>query len=100
MAAESNAMHTQLTVLDRDPAVTELAGRPVPLPLPWRAPDRQIRSWVPQLQAPYTNGTTLPADYPNHPDTRGERAPGATQAVAVAYADIGRTYHRHRSRTP
>ena len=92
VAAGSNAMRTQLMVLDRDPDVTGLAGRPVRLL--WRTPGGQVRSWVPQLLARYTDGTALLADCPSHPDAGGERALAAAQAVEEACADIGWTYQR------
>ncbi|MGP8304540.1 TnsA-like heteromeric transposase endonuclease subunit [Streptomyces inhibens] len=92
MAAGSNAVRTQLMVLDRDPRVRGLAGRPVRLL--WRNHRGQVRSWVPQLFARYADGTALLADCPSHPDAGGERARGAAEAVAQACADIGWTYGR------
>jgi hypothetical protein len=92
VSAGSNAMRTQLMVLDRDPDVTALAGQPVRLL--WRNPRGQVRSWVPQLFARYTDGTALLADCPSHPDAGGERALGAAKAVAEACAHIGWTYRR------
>jgi hypothetical protein len=92
VAAGSNAMRTQLMVLDRDPDVTGLAGRPVRLL--WRNPRGQVRSWVPQLFARYTDGTALLADCPSHPEAGGERALGAAEAVAEACAYLGWTYQR------
>jgi hypothetical protein len=92
VAAGSSAMRTQLIVLDRDPDVTGLAGRPVRLL--WRNPRGQVRSWVPQLFARYTDGTALLADCPSHPNADGERALGAAEAVAEACAHIGWTYQR------
>ncbi|MFI6936761.1 TnsA-like heteromeric transposase endonuclease subunit [Streptomyces sp. NPDC050287] len=92
VSAGSNAMRIQLMALDRDPDVTALAGRPVRLL--WRNPRGQVRSWVPQLFARYTDGTALLADCPSHPDAGGERALRAAQAVAEACADIGWAYRR------
>jgi hypothetical protein len=92
VAAGSNAMRVQLMVLDRDPDVTGLAGRPVRLL--WRDPRGQVRSWVPQIFARRADGNALLADCPSHPDAGGERARGAAQAVAEACADIGWTYRR------
>ncbi|MGW3956973.1 TnsA-like heteromeric transposase endonuclease subunit [Streptomyces sp. NPDC004752] len=92
VAAGSNAMRIQLTALDRDPRVSGLAGRPVRLL--WRTPRGQVRSWVPQLFARYTDGTALLADCPSHPDAGGERALDAARAVTEACAHIGWTY-RH-----
>lgn len=92
VAAGSNAMRLQLMVLDRAPEVTALAGRPVRLL--WRNPRGQVRSWVPQLFARYTDGTALLADCPSHPDAGGERALNAAEAVAEACAHLGWTYRR------
>lgn len=92
VAAGSKAMRTQLMVLDRDPDVTGLAGRPVRLL--WRNPRGQVRSWVPQLFARYSDGTALLADCPSHPDAGGPRAMKAAEAVAQACAYIGWTYQR------
>jgi hypothetical protein len=92
VSAGSNAMRIQLMALDRDPDVTALAGRPVRLL--WRNPRGQVRSWVPQLFARYTDGTALLADCPSHPDAGGERALRAAQAVTEACAHIGWTYRR------
>ncbi|MGW5611657.1 TnsA-like heteromeric transposase endonuclease subunit [Streptomyces sp. NPDC003753] len=92
VSAGSNAMRTQLIVLDRDPRVTALAGRPVRLL--WHTPRGQVRSWVPQIFARYTDGTALLADCPSHPDAGGKRALGAAEAVAEACAQIGWSYRR------
>ncbi len=92
VAAGSNAMRTQLMVLDRDPDVTGLAGRPVRLL--WRNRRGQVRSWVPQLFARRADGTALLADCPSHPEAGGERAVKAAEAVAQARADVGWTYQR------
>ncbi|WP_404199782.1 TnsA-like heteromeric transposase endonuclease subunit [Streptomyces tauricus] len=92
VVAGSNAMRIQLMVLDRNPDVRALAGRPVRLL--WRNPRGQVRSWVPQLFARYSDGTALLADCPSHPEAGGERALRAAQAVAAACADIGWTYRR------
>ncbi|GGU24948.1 TnsA-like heteromeric transposase endonuclease subunit [Streptomyces daghestanicus] len=92
VAAGSNAMRTQLMVLDRDPDVTGLAGRPVRLL--WRNPRGQARSWVPQLFARRADGTALLADCPGHPDAGGERALNAAHAVTEACVHIGWTYRR------
>jgi hypothetical protein len=92
VAAGSNAMRVQLMVLDRDRHVTGLAGRPVRLL--WRDPRGQVRSWVPQVFARYSDGTALLADCPSYPDAGGQRALGAAQAVAEACAHIGWTYRR------
>ncbi|GLV95789.1 TnsA-like heteromeric transposase endonuclease subunit [Streptomyces virginiae] len=90
VAAGSNAMRTQLMVLDRDPDVTGLAGRPVRLL--WRDARGRVRSWVPQLFARYRDGTGLLADCPSHPEAGGDRAVKAAEAVGEACEEIGWTY--------
>ncbi|MEU8718259.1 TnsA-like heteromeric transposase endonuclease subunit [Streptomyces sp. NPDC048663] len=92
VAAGSNAMRLQLMVLDRDPEVTGLAGRPVRLL--WHTPRGQVRSWVPQLFARHRDGTALLADCPSHPDAGGERALNAATALAEACTHLGWTYRR------
>ncbi|MGW0095081.1 TnsA-like heteromeric transposase endonuclease subunit [Streptomyces sp. NPDC003328] len=92
VAAGSNAMRGQLMVLDRDPGVTGLAGRPVRLL--WRDRRGRTRSWVPQLFARRADGTALLADCPGHPEAGGERARNAAEAMAQACADIGWAYRR------
>ncbi|MGW6707613.1 TnsA-like heteromeric transposase endonuclease subunit [Streptomyces sp. NPDC054956] len=92
VAAGSNAMRTQLMVLDRDPRVIGLAGRPVRLL--WRSDRGQVRSWVPQLFARYSDGSALLADCPSHPEAGGERAVKAAEAVSEACAQIGWSYLR------
>jgi len=72
--------------------VTALAGRPVRLL--WHNHRGQVRSWVPQLFARYTDGTALLADCPSHPDAGGERALNAAEAAAEACAHLGWTYRR------
>ena len=88
----SAAMRAQLMVLDRDPRVTGLAGRPVRLL--WRTDRGEVRAWVPQLFARYTDGTALLADCPHHPDAGGPRAAAAAAAVSAACAHVGWTYQR------
>jgi hypothetical protein len=89
----SVAMRTQLMVLDRGPAVTWLAARPVRLV--WRDPgDGRPRSWVPQLFARYADGTGLLADCPAVPDAGGIRARRAAQIVAAACTTVGWSYRR------
>ncbi len=92
VAAGSNAMRTQLMVLDRDPDVTGLAGRPVRLL--WRSHQGRVRSWVPQLFARYRDGTGLLADCPSHPEADGDRAVKAAEAVSAACEEIGWAYRR------
>ncbi|MFF8136998.1 MULTISPECIES: TnsA-like heteromeric transposase endonuclease subunit [Streptomyces] len=92
VAAGSNAMRVQLMVLDRDPDVTGLAGRPVRLL--WRNPRGLVRSWVPQLFARCADGTALLADCSSHAGAGGECARGAAKAVAEACAHIGWSYRR------
>jgi hypothetical protein len=85
-------MRIHLMVLDRDPGVVGLAGRPVRLL--WHNHCGQARSWVPQLFARYVDGTALLADCPSHPGVGGERALQAADVVAEACALIGWTYRR------
>ncbi|WP_425338614.1 TnsA-like heteromeric transposase endonuclease subunit [Kitasatospora phosalacinea] len=92
VVAGSNAMRAQLTVLDRDPRVSGLAGRPVRLL--WRDRRGQVRSWVPQLFARYTDGTALLADCPSHAEAGGERALRAGAVVAAACEEVGWRYRR------
>lgn len=92
VVAGSNAMRTQLTVLDRNPQVVGLAGRPVRLL--WRDRRGQVRSWVPQLFARYADGTALLADCPSHVEAGGEQARRAGAAVAAACEEIGWRYLR------
>lgn len=92
VVAGSNAMRAQLTVLDRDPQVVGLAGRPVRLL--WRDGRGQVRSWVPQLFARYANGTALLADCPSHSGVGGEQALAAGAAVAAACEEIGWRYEQ------
>jgi hypothetical protein len=90
--AGSSAMRAQLTVLDRDPRVTGLAGRPVRLL--WRESQGRVRTWTPQLFARYTDGTALLADCPSHPEAGGQRALTAAAALEAACTDVGWTYQR------
>ncbi|WP_445398779.1 TnsA-like heteromeric transposase endonuclease subunit [Streptomyces sp. LE64] len=92
VAAGSNAMRAQLMVLDRDPEVTGLAGRPVRLL--WRDLRGQVRSWVPQLFARRADGTGLLADCPSHLEAGGDRAVKAAEAVSAACEEIGWAYRR------
>lgn len=92
VAAGSNAMRNQLMVLDRDPHVAGLAGRPVRLL--WRNSRGLVRSWVPQLFARYRDGAALLADCPSHAGSGGERALAAAQAVSTACEQIGWSYRR------
>jgi len=93
VSAGSNAMRDRLMVLDRDPRVVGLAGRPVRLL--WRdAADGRVRSWVPQLFARHTDGTALLADCPSRADAGGERALKAAAVMAQACARVGWSYRR------
>lgn len=85
-------MRAQLMVLDCDPRVTGLAGRPVRLL--WRESRGRVRTWTPQLFARYNDGTALLADCPSHPDAGGERALNAAAAMELACAQVGFTYRR------
>ncbi|WP_425315800.1 TnsA-like heteromeric transposase endonuclease subunit [Streptomyces olivoreticuli] len=89
----SAAMRTQLMLLDRDPAVTGLAGRPVRFA--WRdETDGRVRSWVPQLFARYADGTGLFADCPSSPASGGARAQRAGAVLEAACARVGWAYQR------
>ncbi|MEU1676825.1 TnsA-like heteromeric transposase endonuclease subunit [Streptomyces roseifaciens] len=92
VASGSNAMRVQLMVLDRDPRVIGMAGRPVRLL--WRDGGGRVRSWVPQLFARYADGTGMLADCPSCPEAGGERALKAAAAVAEACAQVGFVYRR------
>ncbi|MER6358473.1 TnsA-like heteromeric transposase endonuclease subunit [Streptomyces sp. NPDC001634] len=92
VAAGSNAMRIQLTALDRNSRVVGMAGRPVRLLRHNRR--GQVRSWVPQLSARYTDGTALLADCPSHPDASGERTLHAAETVTQACAHHGWTCQR------
>lgn len=69
----SAAMRAQLMVLDRDPRVVGLAGRPVRLL--WRDGRGKAYSWVPQLFARYSDGSALLADCPSHPQAAWANGP-------------------------
>ncbi|WP_324605628.1 TnsA-like heteromeric transposase endonuclease subunit [Streptomyces niger] len=87
----SVAMRLQLMLLDRDPDVTGLAGRPVRLV--WRdQSEGRVRSWVPQLFVRYTDGTGLLADCPARPGAGGVRARRAAEVVEAACAAVGWAY--------
>ncbi|NSC25702.1 TnsA-like heteromeric transposase endonuclease subunit [Streptomyces albus subsp. chlorinus] len=89
----SVAMRTQLMVLDRDPAVRGLAGRPVRSV--WRdEADGRARSWVPQLFARYADGTGLFADCPSAPGAGGTGVQRAGAVLEAACARVGWTYRR------
>lgn len=92
VACGSAAMRAQLMVLDRDPEVVGLAGRPVRLL--WRDARGQVRSWVPQLFARHRDGTALLADCPGHPEAGGERARKAARVLDAACAQAGWSYRR------
>ncbi|MFF4533772.1 TnsA-like heteromeric transposase endonuclease subunit [Streptomyces sp. NPDC001407] len=92
VASGSNAMRVQLMVLDRDPQVVGMAGRPVRLL--WRDGGGRERSWVPQLFARYADGTGMLADCPSHAEAGGERAMKAAAAVAEACWQVGFVYRR------
>ncbi|WSN01895.1 TnsA-like heteromeric transposase endonuclease subunit [Streptomyces sp. NBC_01693] len=88
----SAAMRTQLMVLDRDPNVTGLSGRPVRLL--WRDTDGRVHSWVPQLFARYADGPGLLADCPSSPSVGGNRAQRARVVLEAACAHVGWSYRR------
>lgn len=78
VACGSAAMRAQLMVLDRDPEVVGLAGRPVRLL--WRDARGQVRSWAPQLFARHRlNGGRAPSTPPSSTGSRlprGRHGPG------------------------
>lgn len=92
VACGSAAMRAQLMVLDRDPEVVGLAGRPVRLL--WREGRGRVYSWVPQLFARYSDGTALMADCPSRPEAGGERARRAVPVLEAACAQAGFSYRR------
>ncbi|WP_434095590.1 TnsA-like heteromeric transposase endonuclease subunit [Streptomyces goshikiensis] len=92
VAAGSNAMRAQLMVLDRDPDVVGLAGRPVRLQ--WHDEQGRDRSWTPQLFARRADGTALLVDCPSHTAAGGERALSAAVMMERACEQVGWTYRR------
>ncbi|MDH6513737.1 hypothetical protein M2163_009291 [Streptomyces sp. SAI-135] len=94
VACGSAAMRAQLMVLDRDPDVIGLAGRPVRVL--WRTRRGQVRSWTPQLFARYRDGTALLADCPSRPEAGGQRAVQAATVLQAACAQAGWTYRRFK----
>ncbi|MFF9402716.1 TnsA-like heteromeric transposase endonuclease subunit [Streptomyces sp. NPDC014744] len=94
VASGSNAMRAQLMVLDRDPRVLGIAGRPVRVL--WRdgRGRGRVRSWVPRLFARYKDGTGMLADCPSHPEAGGERASEAAAVMTEACAQVGLVYRR------
>lgn len=88
VASGSNAMRAQLMVLDRDPDIIGLAGRPVRLL--WRDEPRRVRSWTPQLFARRADGTALLADCPSHTGGGGK---------TTALLQVGRTCHLAHTQT-
>ncbi|MET7695125.1 TnsA-like heteromeric transposase endonuclease subunit [Streptomyces sp. NPDC005483] len=92
VACGSAAMRAQLMVLDRDPDVVGLAGRPVQVL--WRTGRGQVRSWTPQLFARYRDGTALLADCPSRPEAGGQRAWKAATVLQAACAQAAWTYRR------
>ncbi|MBD0742924.1 hypothetical protein BG418_01005 [Streptomyces sp. CBMA152] len=92
VASGSNAMRVQLMVLDRDPQVIGIAGRPVRLL--WRDGRGRERSWVPQLFARYADGTGMLADCPSHAEAGGQRALAAAAVMTQACTQAGFVYRR------
>lgn len=93
IAHGSQAMRTQLMLLDRDPQVVGLAARPVRLV--WRSPDDgRVLTWVPQVFARYADGTALLADCPSTAQAGGDRAQRAACAMAAACGALGWAYRR------
>ncbi|WP_371476392.1 TnsA-like heteromeric transposase endonuclease subunit [Kitasatospora sp. NBC_00315] len=100
VAQGSAAMVVQLMLLDRDPHVVAMAGRPVRVL--WRDAQERgvVRSWVPQLFARYADGTGLLADCPGTPGAGGVAAQRAAAAVSEACARVGWVYRRLRAPDP
>ena len=92
VAHGSAAMLVQVMLLDRDPQVTGLAGRPVRMV--WREEGGAVRSWVPQLFVRYADGTAALADCPARPGSGGPAAQRAAAAVGSACAQVGWAYLR------
>lgn len=89
----SQAMCTQLMILDRDPHVVALSARPVRLI--WRDPGSgRVLTWVPQLFARYADGGALLADCPAATAPAGDRAERAAAVLEAACAAVGFTYRR------
>ncbi|MDH6130195.1 TnsA-like heteromeric transposase endonuclease subunit [Kitasatospora sp. GP82] len=92
VANGSAAMLTQVMLLDRDPQIIAMAGRPVRVV--WREEDGTVRSWVPQLFVRYTDGTAALADCPARPGGGGPAAQRAAAALESAWAQVGWAYRR------
>lgn len=93
IAHGSQAMCTQLMLLDREAHVVGLAARPVRLI--WRDPGSgRVLTWVPQVFARYADGTALLADCPATTEPPGERAARAAAVLAVACEAVGFAYRR------
>ncbi|MFE4205018.1 TnsA-like heteromeric transposase endonuclease subunit [Streptomyces goshikiensis] len=92
VASGSNAMRAQLMVLDRDPDVVGLAGRPVRLH--WYDEQGRARSWTPQLFARRVDGTALLVDCPSHAAAGGERALSAAVMMERVCEQVGWIYRR------
>ncbi|MFG3007417.1 TnsA-like heteromeric transposase endonuclease subunit [Streptomyces calvus] len=89
----SQAMCTQLMLLDRDPQVVGLSARPVRLI--WRDPGSgRVLTWVPQVFARSADGGALLADCPASEEPAGDRAARAAAVLAAACAAVGFTYRR------
>lgn len=93
IAHGSQAMCTQLMLLDRDPQVVGLSARPVRLI--WRDPgSRRVLTWVPQLFARYADGRALLGDCPATTEPAAERAARAAAVLAAACEAVGFAYRR------
>jgi hypothetical protein len=89
----SQAMCTQLMILDRDPQVVALSARPVRLI--WRDPGSgRVLTWVPQLFARHADGGALLADCPAATAPVGDRAERAAAVLEAACAAVGFIYRR------
>ncbi|MFI9650515.1 TnsA-like heteromeric transposase endonuclease subunit [Streptomyces sp. NPDC052040] len=89
----SQAMCTQLMLLDRDPQVVGLSARPVRLV--WRDPGSgRVLTWVPQVFARYADGGALFADCPTMTSPAAGRAERAAAVLEAACAAVGFAYRR------
>ncbi|MEV7683678.1 TnsA-like heteromeric transposase endonuclease subunit [Streptomyces sp. NPDC088341] len=89
----SQAMCTQLMILDRDPQVVALSARPVRLI--WHDPGSgRALTWVPQLFARYADRGALLADCPAATAPVGDRAERAVAVLEAACEAVGFTYRR------
>ncbi|MGW4651511.1 TnsA-like heteromeric transposase endonuclease subunit [Kitasatospora sp. NPDC004289] len=92
VAHGSAAMRLRLMLLDRDPQVVGISGRP--LRVLWREGGGRVCSWVPQVFARYADGTAMLADCPAVDRAGGEAARRAARALSEACGQVGWVYRR------